>query len=80
MHVSLLKHWPKLMEFLHHVINRFKIDWLRDESLQDAKTIDIAPGLSKKEKEYLKGLHERSKAGQLPKQPSQGDYKALVEA
>ena len=60
--------------------NRFQIDWLKDQSLHDVNNIDHAPDLSEKEKKYLKCLHERSEAGQLPVQPSLGDYKALVEA
>ena len=70
--------------FLNILCNyyRFKLKWLKDEykSLATIENIDQADYLDPTEKKYLKGLHKRDQAGQLPRKPSKEDYKALKKA
>ena len=56
---------------------RFDIKWIKSELLQTYENIDRDPSLREIERNYLKALHERSKLGQLPKQPSTKDYERL---
>ena len=59
---------------------RFKTSWLKEETRHKCEDIDNAEGLDEREKKYLKGLYTRSEIGQLPEEPSQGDFDALVNA
>jgi len=60
---------------------RFDIKWLKDPALQDDANVDKSTTLSDKEKNYLKKIPWRHKMrDQLPRRPSPGDYRALVEA
>ena len=65
--------------YLHHTL-RFDIKWIKKVTLQTYEKIDKDSDLKEDAKRYLKGIHERSKKGELTKRPSLKDYKALVEA
>ena len=60
--------------------NRFDIKWLKNEELHVYENVNRAKNLTKKEKKYIKGLHQRWNRGELPQKPSPGDIRALKKA
>ncbi len=62
------------------VFVRFDINWIRDKNLRVYENIDCHPSLTRKEKQYLKGIHLRHKGEDLPKGPSLTDLHELRKA
>ena len=58
---------------------RFKLKWIKDESLRNVIGIRMA-SLNEKEKKYLKDLCIRCNADQYAKGPSVKDLRTLVKA
>ena len=55
------------------VFYRFKKSWIK-------AVPDSDPVLTNEQSKYLESLQKRGKEGQLPKRPSENDYKRLVAA